>query len=614
MKVKRIVGLMLTLAMLLSCAVVSYAETGTVTESYSKESYTTSGNNDYMEVDLDQIFTTGNTYKISFNAKPQDVNVMAPLQVTLDKSDTNSTGNGLVFLYDAQDKSSFNIIVGTQWKANMNGFRDAIGLSGVNVEMLWNTVSGEVKIDTYLPWNIKWPYSVVYPENRIQTQIWNAGKIENGKKYGKLKIGSPTRFTSAGTKVDITDMKIRNINTDPLGKYETTNFKSAKGEYKTVALDEIIKTGNKYEIKWNMKPSAINTAAQGILETVDIIDCDNKITTSMNAANGNHRGLVWLYTQNNGLHGQGLANWSAIGDLTAKKDAIIASGIDVKLLWDTEVGHVYVKLTFGGDVVKTYEWNPGKISGRYGYLLIGSETCATDISGLSIKQVANIEAPILVADDIKIFAGETEQAATVVTQNVDSVKVDFKQAMYEADMIANNIYVKKKNAEVSEKIASNLTYANGVCTLKFTEKLVPGETYTIVVNKLRNAVERWTTQAYTKDFTVIESGVHADITGIIQNGETITSLANLTAGAAKANVSYTNDTGKNSAIYLIAAYYKNNRLVIAQLVDQDIENSTIAKDYEITFNIPEKELFDKVSIMVWDGLGTLVPLSESVDF
>lgn len=91
-------------------------------------------------------------------------------------------------------------------------------------------------------------------------------------------------------------------------------------------------------------------------------------------------------------------------------------------------------------------------------------------------------------------------------------------------------------------------------------------------------------------------------------------MDNLTAGDAKANVSYPNDTGKNSTIYLIATYYKNNRLVKAQLVDQDIENGTIAKDYEISFSVPEKDSFDKVSVMVWDGLGTLLPLSDSVNF
>ena len=74
MKTKRFFGFIITLAMLMSTissfAIVHAADEPT--DYYFLAAHKTTGANDYLDVNLDEIFKTGETYKITFNAKPDD--------------------------------------------------------------------------------------------------------------------------------------------------------------------------------------------------------------------------------------------------------------------------------------------------------------------------------------------------------------------------------------------------------------------------------------------------------------------------------------------------------------------------------------------------------------
>lgn len=593
---------------------------------------------DKIQLDLDKYLTDDGEYKIAFNVKPYDTkaNIPAKIQIVDGEGNPKTGTHGILRFYTKQrtdgykdyhyntntDSSKTDL---SNYLGCYNNRSGSIYANGFDVEILWDRKTGKITSKFIQPRRLEVGETLTDPQETseplIKTWIWNSDlkySASESSKIGLLDIryGDTATAENTNAKVSVRNLRIHKVTNKPdeytIGNYETSKWNNDKNGYLNIPLDDIIDTGKKYELKWNMKPGETSGDAWGL---VNFFNCDAAITNSCVNANSQNRGLLRMYTDTNGLQCMGLSDWSKVGGLYESGAAIIKNGVDIQILWDTELGKATVKANFGGNYLKSFEWNPGKINGSYGYLSIGGKSSVNTISNLSISQVASFEAPVLSADDIKIFAGEVEQKTTKVVGTTDSFKVDFKQTMKESDITTDNIYVVKKGTK--EKVNGTVSYnGSGLCTWKLANNVTfePGNTYTIIVEKVHNKVGAETNQAYTKDFTVIESGVHADIASIIQNGEIIASLVDLTAGDAKANVSYTNDTGKNSTIYLIAAYYKNNRLVKAQLVDQAIENGTVAKDYEILFSVPEKESFDKVSIMVWDGLGTLVPLSDVVNF
>ncbi len=357
---KKILSIMLTLVMVMSTA-VSYASEKT---DYNFASYTTTGAGDFTEVDLDEIFKAGKNYKITFNVKPDEItsgDVSTLITVADGNIDFGDTGMARLYKENGRWYMNGN----GKYYGDFHGFYSYILKSGFDVEISWNTDTGAIGYKMYMPQN---PNSW----GRVYTNSWTK-TITEGQRYGKLKIGSK------GSAATIRDLKIRDLSKDPAYSYSMTSFTTASGGYWRIPLDEIIKTGNNYNLKWNMKPSDFgDNQTSGTWLIANIVD------GSMGTI-GNGAGLFDVYTEGSNKHGHGLGAWGKIGWLNDQASTILSNGVDMELVWNTEDGTVTIKVSIGTQWSWTYDWTPGNVEGSYGYLSIGAPNTAVTISNLKIR-------------------------------------------------------------------------------------------------------------------------------------------------------------------------------------------------------------------------------------
>ena len=595
MKTKRFFGFIITLAMLMSTissfAIVHAADEPT--DYYFLAAHKTTGANDYLDVNLDEIFKTGETYKITFNAKPDDTSaaISNKLAVFLNGGDisfADDRDRRLVYLYE--ENGGFHGLGMNTWSniGYIQGYRGNIQKMGVDIEMIWDTEAGTVDFTILLPES---GYS-----DRIKTYKWTPGKVTG--EYGRLSIGAER------TSVAIRDLRIKNVKASPDDSYTLEAYQTiCDGDKFKVDLDSIFNTGKTYELTWNMKPNVY----AGTCANVDIVDGDIVIQNSI----GQKRGLLFVYEENGNNHAMGLGNWYNIGNVTAYKDAVLQNGINMKLVWNTEVGHAEISADFGGQRTYIYSWEPGVVSGKYGKLSIGAEAATMTISNLSIQEKTTKDAPVLTADSIKIFADEVEQSAADAGIDTNKIVVDFGQSMYEEDMTDSKIYVVDK--ETGSTINGNLVYAEGVCTITYDNKFTPGKTYTVTVLKVRNVDEQLTAEEYRKDFTILKNGIHADLVSVVQNGTEIKLAKDLSVGDATIPITSSHTTDSAPVLQVIAAYYSGEKLVHADIIEQATTIGQTTADFPVKYTVPTvSETYDKVKFMVWDGLNTLVPLSDTI--
>ena len=232
------------------------------------------------------------------------------------------------------------------------------------------------------------------------------------------------------------------------------------------------------------------------------------------------------------------------------------------------------------------------------------------MDNFKISIVGEDVAPVLTANDIKIYAGDVEQASTKANVFTNKVTVHFGQEMWPDDMTAEKVYVEDEDGN---KVSGEYSMEDYIMTIFFENGFSTGKTYTVVVEEgIRNIGGVMTTAEYTKSF-VLESGVFAELIGITQNGEAVTTAAGLAAGQSKINISYTNTEDTTPILYVIAAYYKGGALVRSNFFKWETSKNLPMVNYGFNYTVPTIEGgFDEVQFMVWDGFSTLKPLSQPI--
>lgn len=157
------------------------------------------------------------------------------------------------------------------------------------------------------------------------------------------------------------------------GSYTT----SANGQYYEVDLDNLITTGHTYEFSWNVKPSSLGGSKDLF---VDVAGGDIVVQNQQ----GQRFGLLYIYDSGN--HALGLGDWNKIGSISGYKSSILADGVDMTILWNTETGSADITAVISGREYQ-YTWNPGVISGTYGTLKIGADSTTVTITDLVVADL-----------------------------------------------------------------------------------------------------------------------------------------------------------------------------------------------------------------------------------
>ena len=231
------------------------------------------------------------------------------------------------------------------------------------------------------------------------------------------------------------------------------------------------------------------------------------------------------------------------------------------------------------------------------------------IDNVVVKAKGEDTAPVLSADSIKIYADDVEQIPGKASAFTNKVVVAFGQEMWADDMTDEKIYVVDQNGN---KVSYESEYSGTNYTMNFEDGFTAGKTYTVKVEVVRNIGGVATLQVFEKSFSVV-NGIFANLVSITQGGKTVTKLSDLSAGAAKINVSYSNSETSTPTLYVIAAYYKNNALVLAEYFDKTADENIKTINYELDYTVKTVDGgYDEVQFMIWDGFDTLRPLSDPI--
>lgn len=590
MKAKRFFSLVLISTMLISCF-ISYANASEPTEYYYSEYYKTSGAGEYMTVNLNDIFKSGETYQISFNIRPTDTNVFTPVFVTVEDGATPALTRGLVRLYN--DKGAFHGMGASDYGniGYIPGYKSSIARDGIKVEMKWNTANGNVAFVVTLPGGD-------YPEVK-KTYSWNAGVITD---YGNLKLGGDAA-------VEVNELKIKNINAkdiepDPTGSYHLDTYKTGTGEYLKVNLDRVIQSGLPYKIKLNMKPDDLNGKWCGC---VNFVDGDINISN----ANGNNYGLFNWY--NTGDEAMGLSYWDKIGTVAKYKEVAFQNGINVEIIWDTAMGTANVIVDFTEKQYK-YDWTPGVITGKYGKLSVGADSTGMTITDLDISLADGYatKSPKIQSENIKFIDCDDNETSLddIISSDTKEIKIDFDADMQLSTLNADNIIICEK--ESGNKVEYDIKKTVNSYTMSLENLLKPNCDYVL---KFKGDISNTTGDKIGSD-TEFEFKTGDGVFGFRLNGLSVGDNKNpaigdiLNSTGIVANVSVKNTTESTKSGLLIITYFNGDEMLKAVYesftTDADVKNKEISRDISVT---PPAGA-DNVRIFLWDGIKSMITYGD----
>ena len=381
MKSKRVIGFALILSMVMAI-VMPFGAVQAETAVAECASYVTTANGEYYTLDLDELFTTGNTYRIAFCVKPstlagsKDVFVdVAGGDITVQNSQQQKFG--LLYVYDS---GAHALGLGDWYNiGSISGYKSSILANGIDFDMVWDTEAGAANIKVTIA-------------EREYTYAWNPGKVTGS--YGSFKIGADT------TTVTVTDLSVTDQTTADGPTEEPTEApdgvllnvptwtSSDSAKYYSFDLDQLLEADSKYEISFNVKPGTLSGNKDVF---VDIAGGDITVQNSQQQKFG------LLYVYDSGAHALGLGDWYNIGSISGYKSSILANGIDFRMVWDTGTGAANIKVTIAG-MEYTYAWNPGKVTGSYGSFKIGADSATVTLSDLLVKTVQSVPRELVLTE------------------------------------------------------------------------------------------------------------------------------------------------------------------------------------------------------------------------
>ena len=218
MKLRRILSLVISLALVASMLVMPMTAEAVTSTVYEKSSHTTTGGGNYYSVNLDNIFKTGRRYNLSWNIKPEDASANQMIRADVLYGNVASQGSyGFFLVYDSGKNGMFL----SSWNnlGNIQNYTADIATKGVDMSMDWDTNTGMVKI------------SAKFPSGDVKTYNWNAGIIGSGQKYGSLVLQGPH------TAVTVKDFKV--VENPDTKLYEKAGDWSISGEHNYLTVSNV---------------------------------------------------------------------------------------------------------------------------------------------------------------------------------------------------------------------------------------------------------------------------------------------------------------------------------------------------------------------------------------
>lgn len=446
---------------------------------------------------------------------------------------------------------------------------------------------------------------------------------------------------------------------DPEPYYLASHTTTGAGNILSIPLDDKIKTGELYELFWNIKPENIDGQS---------VRCD--IMHGHASSQGNH-GFFLLY--NGGTDALGMSDWGTIGDVEGHADEVALKGIDIYMLWDTAQGKADITVTFPTGKLYTYTWNAGVIAEgqKYGNLLLQSVGSKATITELNIRkfEVRADEQGYYYKDNFDLTTSEEWTAKYAVnTAIVGQVTYAWSPAFYteengnNAIKLGSDVFLfdstPKKGAYVGSFDIKPLE-AKGEANTEVMQMDLAGSwmRYADVIlladengdiNKLNLMGQtmdidptRWISVKLVKNFetklltvTVSQDGKvlksqrtiggdkiskkstvpvlfdNAVVTDYHGDGVTVASYkTNIKAESADVEVTF--DVSEPTEVSIVAAVYTNEgALKTAQLLSKELTIIDNKANITLYDEIVES---DELKVYLWDSMGGMKPLTDATD-
>lgn len=241
-----------------------------------------------------------------------------------------------------------------------------------------------------------------------------------------------------------------------------------------------------------------------------------------------------------------------------------------------------------------------KVSGAYGDLYFDE-----------IKVSQKCGTPALTADGLAFYKGNNSQTDLEAISTVtDKIVLTFSTVM-NAQSLNENVTITVDG----EPVAYTGELSDNVFTIKLSDALKPNTEYQINIGAGVKAYTGETiAKAVTELFKTGAGEMYGEFTSVQCDGQPLTSVTQIAEGKpVTVTANYKNSTGKALEGYIITAYYNGNEFLGSQYTPvsrgADVVNDTIT----INTAVPAISGATQMKVFFWDGLDTMIPVSEAYE-
>ena len=247
--------------------------------------------------------------------------------------------------------------------------------------------------------------------------------------------------------------------------------------------------------------------------------------------------------------------------------------------------------------------------GMYSYKVNGAYN---DLYFDEIKVSQKCGTPALTADGLAFYKGNNSQTDLGAISTVtDKIVLTFSTVM-NAQSLNENVTI---TVDGEPPVAYMGELSDNVFTIKLSDTLKPNTVYQINIGAGVKAYTGETiAKAVTESFKTEAGEMYGEFTSVQCDGQPLTSVTQIAAGkTVTVTANYKNSTGKALEGYIITAYYNGNEFLDSQYTavsrGADVVNDTIT----INTAVPAISGATQMKVFFWDGLDTMIPVSEAYE-
>ena len=230
---------------------------------------------------------------------------------------------------------------------------------------------------------------------------------------------------------------------------------------------------------------------------------------------------------------------------------------------------------------------------------------------ISIKRV--VDAPNIGEDDISFInvKGEKEMVYSSIDPSLSKIIINFNSYMNAETLDENSIYLEDASGNAVSFVRM---YEKGKYTLYLKDRLSPETDYTLYISK---DVENLKGETLANDINAAirttKGYVKLELTDIKVNNKVVESINQIVKGnRALIEADYINSTHDDAKLYFVVAYYGDSELKNVEYITKDIDKSIKAQTYTLEHTIRDLDGVDSISVMSWNGFGSMRPISKSI--